>query len=348
MISSSSNGGGAEKQFLETVLLLSEFHEVGICVIGTSGILLPKFIATNKVTYISKGNLYFDCVTIINALKHFKPDAVINWLYMADILGAFFSKMFGVKRIINTLRNTKWENYRAWKMQLVKFSCRFLASATVANSVKALDWHTSQGFDLIEMRVINNLLPHPLPDPSPSRSDASEFLRLGIASRAVSGKGHFTLFRTLEQYPEIASRVKLHFIGEGIENWNYLVTELNKLPVAHSIDSYKSNLDDWFANIDIYLAISESWESDSNSLIESILHQKPTICSVLQNLETIYPMPPVIPVGDSKGLARILRDFLNGNLLSREISFSAQRRECLISQRPRDRISSEWNRVLSF
>jgi hypothetical protein len=143
MVSCSSNGGGAEKQFLEMVILLSESHEVAICVIGRSGILLPKFTEAAKVTYISKGNFYSDCFTIINALTHFKPTAVINWLYKADILGSFFSKMFGVKRIINTLRNTKWENYRAWKIQLVRFSCRYLASVTVANSIKARDWPSS-------------------------------------------------------------------------------------------------------------------------------------------------------------------------------------------------------------
>jgi glycosyltransferase involved in cell wall biosynthesis len=183
--------------------------------------------------------------------------------------------------------------------------------------------------------------------PNPWGSDTSELLRIGIASRAVFGKGHATLFRTLEQYPEIRSRVKLHFIGEGIDKWSYLRTKLKKLLIAHSIDTYNSNLDEWFANIDVYLAISESWESDSNSLIEAILHQKPTICSDLQNIETIYPMPLVISVGDSEGLAIILREFLNGNLLFREKSFSAKRRECLISQRPRDRMVSEWNTVLT-
>ena len=74
-------------------------------------------------------------------------------------------------------------------------------------------------------------------------------------------------------------------------------TFLEESNVRYVLRSEAFSLNEWFGKIDLYAAISTSWESDSNSLLEAVLSETSIICSPIQNYMEFQPLPRII---DSK------------------------------------------------
>lgn len=338
----SSQLGGAEKQFIKLFDVLRSFYDIKICVLGGSGFLSNRFSEKFDSEYISKGSLFSDIQVIRQAISKENPTVVITWLYRADLLAGLISRIYGVERVIGSARNTNWPNSSAFKRILLALAGKFLLDSVVANSKKAEDFHIGIGYPKDKFEIIQNFIDVPLIRNYVNESE----LRLGIASRAVIGKGHFLALSAASLLHKKGVDVSVHFIGPGIPEWTELQLHSESFAgLKVELLPAQEDLNNWFESIDIYLAISSSWESDSNSLLEAILAEKLFVCSEVQAIQDLHLDYFMLEEYSAEFLARRIEDIYFSNLGRSKVEICSIKAE-LINQRNVEHLRNRWLKVI--
>jgi glycosyltransferase involved in cell wall biosynthesis len=334
--------GGAEKQLLLLAKRLSKKYSVSLFLFGRSGPMSLEFENAGLEITTSSGSRITNLYHLTRQIVCNRPDVQINWLYEADVLGGLLGRLLKVPIIINSARNTYWPGYTKFRLKVLELITRFASSDVVANSRQAFDWHASQGYPRDKIIVIPNLLPHysenqnQIPDLMNSKT-----IRLGIASRPVSGKGHKVLLDAIQLLPaDVLSRIECSFIGFGLPE-SVLASELRSYPTKMEILEGQHDISNWLESIDVYCGISESWESDSNSINEAILNLRHVIASDLINKETYVPAVSIAERNNPKSVA-IQLDLTIGQDPKIYKDMLIERRRNLISSRNPEVILSQW------
>lgn len=340
----SSVVGGAEKQSLLLAKFLSVNFQVQVIFIGPPGPIIGLASKYGIDFMSSRGNLLSDLITLYKGLSKNDVICQVNFLYRADILGGIVGRLLRVHTIINSARNTSWPGFSRAKMILLRTVSRFVPDYIVANSQESADWHISIGYPNSKFQIIPNFLDAELEfTQSIKRIGLHHPIRLGIASRAVPGKGHKTLIEAIKILENNGIVCEAWFKGYGVSTWNMVVYE--KRNVRINLQEGELELGPWFRDIDIYCGISELWESDSNSVNEAILNNVPVIVSHLIPNERYSPPPIQIQTGNPKSIAE---GILNIQMLSEvELTKSCNlRRSNLIIQRDTSKITEKWVRLI--
>ena len=342
----SSNIGGAEKQALILAQHLVSDYNVSLVFLGPPNHFLDLAKESGLQMYVSKGTLLSDIMTLVRVLKSSKPDCLINILYRADLLAGILGKTLGIPLIINSARNTSWPNSTLFKRTILRCASFIIPSKIVANSNRAAAWHRSIGYPESKIHVIPNFI-----DFDTSSDELTEFtsfrnpVRLGIASRAVLGKGHKTLIKAAEILSQMKIEYELWFIGYGINQWQDLQDWLFHKQLPVNIEDGRSDLSDWFSSIDIYCGVSESWESDSNSVLQAVMNNVPIIVTEIASGEYYFPQPPLVPIGDFLSLADAIRKLCETpkEIVKKE---TATRKTNLIQSRNSSFILNSWKKII--
>jgi glycosyltransferase involved in cell wall biosynthesis len=218
----------------------------------------------------------------------------------------------------------------------------------VANSRQARDWHVAQGYPRDKMIVIQNLLPNYSESQNqiPNLQNP-KFIRLGIASRPVPGKGHRVLLDAIQLLPsDVLGRIECSFIGFGLPE-SVLASELREYPVKMEILDGRNNISDWFQSIDIYCGISELWESDSNSINEAVLNLRRVVASDLIDRQTYSPAVNIAERSNPESVATQLESIIWQDQKVSEHTL-VERRRNLISARNPEAILHQWESLFRF
>lgn len=342
----SSVVGGAEKQSLLLAEHLNFSFQIEMVFLGKPGPLIDVAIQSGFKVWSSTGSLISDLKTIFICLYKFKPNCQINFLYRADALGGIVGKILRVPTIINSARNTSWPNYNLKKGFLLKVVSKVLPSHIVANSEAAEVWHLSLGYPKSKLVVIPNFLSvKALPEHHSVRSRLRSPVRIGIASRAVVGKGHQALIEACKILKESGLLCEIWFIGYGIPNWSLMLEENKKGEVKLNLQDGELNLAPWFQDIDIYCGISESWESDSNSVSEAVLNMVPIVVSELISVVDYYPTPLQVKAGDPTSIAEGILDTVRTPLGKLELDSKLRQKNLILNRGDRN-ITGMWLKVI--
>lgn len=341
-VCASKQVGGAEKQLLLLARKLAEFNSVSIFLFGKPGAMESQFMNSGLDVEVHSDNLIKNLFLLVKRIRTHRPDIQINWLYKADILGGILGRLLSVPVVINSARNTYWPGSTRTRMAVLKYVSKFAASYIVANSQRALEWHLSHGYPIVKMVVIPNFLSDSLKVPgSIPNLKSIEPLRLGIAARPVGGKGHELLLDAVSKLPiEVQERIECSFIGFGLPGSD-LANQINKLPQRVEILDGEHDITNWFKSIHIYCAVSEAWESDSNSTNEAIMNHRAVIASNIIDINSYTPALSSFEKGNSGSLALGLLKLINQN---HENSADAilERRLNLLTARNPELILSQW------
>ena len=342
LVCGSKQVGGAEKQLLLLAKELSHSNSISIFLFGKAGAMESQFINSKLNLEIHSGNRVSIAISLAKKIRSYRPQVQVNWLYEADILGGVIGKLLGVPILVNSARNTNWPGSTRIRRILLRLSATFSATHIVANSQRALKWHESIGYPLKKMNVIPNLISD---SDSTSKNvpniKSKEIIRLGIASRPVSGKGHILLLNAISELPvKIQKRISCTFIGFNLPE-SELASQIKRHPFSIELLDGRYDLSQWFESIDIYCGVSESWESDSNSINEAVLNHRLVVGSDLIDLETYSPSINTFESGDSRALANQLEILISQ---SHESSAEAvlNRRTNLINSRNSKLILDHW------
>jgi len=342
LVCGSKQVGGAEKQLLLLAAELNKSNSISIFLFGKTGSMESQFINSKLNLEVHSGSRMTTAISLAKKIMSYRPQVQVNWLYEADILGGLIGKLLGVPILVNSARNTNWPGSTKIRRALLSLSATFLATHIAANSQRALEWHESIGYPLRKMRVIPNFISYSGVTPkNVPNTGSKEIIRLGIASRPVSRKGHILLLNAISELPlNIQNRISCSFIGFDLLD-SELASEIMQYPFSIEILDGRYDLSDWYESIDIYCGVSESWESDSNSINEAVLNHRLVVASDLIDPETYSPPINTFRSGDSKALANQLEILVSqSHDTSTEVVLN--RRTNLINSRNSKRILDQW------
>jgi glycosyltransferase involved in cell wall biosynthesis len=284
-VTSSLNLGGAERQLLLLCEKIESDVEVQLVCLESDGPLKEKYLeAFPDTLFIVRSNGIAQLIQLRNVIKSIGPDVVVTWLYRADLLGGIAAKLAGNFPVVWSARNSALPHFSIFKRVTLSVLSRFIPKRIIANGKPAYDFHKSLGYPTKKMYIIPNML---APWTSSTKSKSAllnkniviEKLRIGIASRQVSGKGILETIRIVMGLPFGFPKIELTLIGQHSKEsrmWEKTNLYQNLKVVSLNQDSELSN---WFASLDLYLMSSTSWESQPNSLIEALAIGCPVLVS---------------------------------------------------------------------
>jgi glycosyltransferase involved in cell wall biosynthesis len=213
----------------------------------------------------------------------------------------------------------------------------------VANGNPAIEFHKSLGYPQRKFHKIENLL---APWTAIARSDSrllSGFvgmadIRLGLASRQVSGKG---ILETISAVENCSFTIDLQIIGQNTPESSGWRTsgKYRGYDVREITDDRE--LAEWFTSLDLYLMSSSQWESQPNSLLEAIAIGCPVLVSDRIMLDVALPSELTYNSSDVGSLEKAISTLASletGHLL--RLVGSLQ--ELVLLRFSRERVIGEW------
>jgi hypothetical protein len=288
---SSSQIGGAEKQFVRTVLEVKSEFDVALCILGNPGPYREQYEKLGIPIFASKGSLVSDIWTSVRAIRTHKPQSIVSFLYRSDSIMGVIGKLLRVRHIVISARNTDWPKSSVLKRAVLKYVANRKCDLIIGNSNRAIDFHLGIGYPESKMRCIKNFI-----DTGLNFRPRKEIRTLGLAARAIEGKGHLTALRVHGELSSISFEKVLTMIGPGLRSWSPLKGYLNNESDQIQIVDGGVDIANWFETIDLYLGLSDTWESDSNSLLEAISRGIPIVTSKIQAIEDVSEMLNIVDV----------------------------------------------------
>jgi glycosyltransferase involved in cell wall biosynthesis len=282
-------------------------------------------------------------------LRRLNPNTVLGWLYKGEIIGGLGAFVARVDYVVGTSRNTNWPGASKLKLLILRFARRHLVNASVANSDAAQSWHDSKGITCDHSFSIPNFIRRDYLDMERQQKQVNHIFVIGMASRAIPGKGHSVLIQAAARLRENGIKIKLDFIGYGIPEWKFLKDELRRLKMDTftTLRAGESDLRQWYKDIDLYVSASEAWESDSNSILEAVLTGLPVLVSNVIQPTSFRPDIPSFEVGDWINLSAEI-----SNLLEKEpnqlFSELTRRRTNLLESREKSILIRRWVQALKL
>lgn len=329
-ITSSMNLGGAERQLLLLCNQLKMDMSIQIITLDATGPMLetyeqqfPDILKIDSKKYSLPVVLY----KLVASIKSTNPDIVITWLYKADILGGIAAKLVGKAPVIWSARNSSIPSFNILKRSMLVFFANRIPTFIVANGKPAIDFHKSIGYPESKIRRIPNLLAPWTRKVSSNSQLLKSYrpvneLRIGIASRQISGKGILETISSVLSFPTTLPKITLLLIGQQTEESK--AWEKKGLYFGYSACQITEDEDlaSWFAGLDLYLMPSTSWESQPNSLFEAIAIGCPVLCSDRFELDIDLPPSLKYKTSDPDALRETLTSYLltENNLVVENVS----------------------------
>lgn len=330
--------GGAEKMLLKILpLLQNNFNNHVICIKGYGEIgreLQEKGI---KVHYLNLKNI-FDLGLIIkfqSLIKKYQPDLLVTYLIHADLFGRIFGKLFGIKKIICSVRVKPLNEIKYFPLFILDGLTSFLVnhyhfnSQTVANFYKKYFFLSSK-----KITVIPNGLELDKYDIKIDINKKKKELGLPINKKIVGcvaklrkQKGHKYLLKAFQQVQKELKDVILVLVGNGEE-----IDNLKKLAKDLEIDKNtyflgdRNDIPEILKTFDVFVLPTLA-EGMSNAIMEAMASEVPVITTdIKENQELIKDNESgiVISLKNSKNLHEKILQILKDNNKRHSITYKAK------------------------
>jgi len=311
--------GGAELMLLKTLPRLTKFQHI-VCAIKEPTKIGKELEKNNIRVYYLKAAKKF-CPQIIwefyKIIKKEKPDILITYLIHADFFGRIFGKLFGVKKIICSLRNKHFNK----KFLLLEKLTSFLVTHYLANSNAVRDFYASKlKIPPKKITVISNGVE--IKKFSINIDEAQKRKELGLEEKDFligcianfkKQKGHQYLLKAfkkvINKYPDI----KLILAGEGKEEKHLkkLAFDL-KLQKQVIFLGQRNDIPELLKIINIFV-LPTLYEGMPNVILEAMAAKRPIITTnIPENQELIENQKQglLVPVKAPKELAQAMFELI--------------------------------------
>lgn len=234
IVVSSLNRGGAELNILKLIAgLESSFHFQVICLYPW-GSLKDEFsrFEIDLVFLDFPQNPFSSIKKLYTSLKSFKPDIVHTWMYHADFLGGLMAKFLGVKRIIWSIRSSRFMGLSSSTriiFILNSFLSYFIPSNIVCVSESSYRLHSRFGYSRKKMINIPNGYLRPVSYSKEFLRELLIFHKLKINSFKILSVGRFHKVKDhigfvkacmsfLDLIQTYDNQVEVIIIGKGVNN----------------------------------------------------------------------------------------------------------------------------------
>ena len=316
------NTGGAER-FLLKILPHVDFDFKLVSILGggslvsefeSRGVPVTSLCETSEFTWKSVARFR-------RIIKDYNPDTLLTYLLHADLFGRFFGRLFGVKKIVCSIRN---DNSSFRFLNFLDIVTSPLVSLYLPNSPAVKDFLVHKnGITSSKVKVVENCLDVEELDPQASLDTESLRSQLGVSSgtliytcvaRLKKQKDHMTLLRAFAQ----VSKGVLVLIGEG-DCRRDLETEAENLGISSKVYFLgdRKDVPSLVSQSDIFVLPSLT-EGMSNALMEAMALGKPCIVSNIKQNKVLIKNKEnglTFRVGNPKDLAKKMQELSSSKKL---------------------------------
>ena len=215
-------------------------------------------------------------------IKRERPDIINSYLIHANLFSRFFGRLYGIKRIICSIRNKHTD--KPFLLMCDRMTSRLITRYTM-NSPVVRDFMIDKGFDETRMTVIPNGIDFSRFEDitgvgilKSSLGLAEKFCFLTVASLRKK-KGHAHLFRAAVRFLREIPEAVFLLAGDGPESES-LQSLTRRLGIDRNVIFLKNRNDipQLLAAADAFVLPSEH-EGMSNALLEAMASGTPIVCS---------------------------------------------------------------------
>lgn len=313
--------GGAEMMLLKTLPSLQEIFDNHVCCIRGHGPIGKKLSdAAIPVHYLELKNI-FDLGIILRFKKIIqieKPDLLVTYLIHADLFGRIFGRLFGIKKIICSVRV---------KLIQIKYLPLLLLDALTSPLVTRYHFNSQVVADMYhryfflpkrKSTVIPNGLDITLYQKEINKNQKKQELSLpqdsiiiSCVGRLEKQKGQEYLIKALVPLSQNQPNLHLLLIGAGSNEkmLKELAKNLKIAPQVHFLGK-TDDVPQLLAISDIF-TLPSLYEGMSNALMEAMATGLPIVATdIPENKEVIENNGLLVPPKDSKVITQALQILL--------------------------------------
>tara|TARA_Y100001968_G_C19454442_1_gene771576 strand:- start:17550 stop:18683 length:1134 start_codon:yes stop_codon:yes gene_type:complete len=295
------------------VPLLERFESIGIKV---------------SVIDFSRFNIFYNLYLLLIEISNFKPSIVQTWMYHADLLGGFISKILGIKKIFWNIRHSDID-HKGMKIttivisRICAFTSYFIPDKIISNSYRAIQIHKSIGYCDNKFIYIPNGFAY-------NKSGNSNNKYLDLRSSLYLSKsdiivGSLARYHNQKDYPNLLKSARevldyrrdIHFVlcGNNVNYSNIQLTELiNKLKINKNIHllDYQKDIQNILTQLDLLVSSSSYGEGFPNVIGEAMLMGTPCISTDVGDSRLIIRDDRfIVPPSNSKLLSQAILNFIS-------------------------------------
>jgi len=301
--------GGAEKQCVILAEVLSEQYNVTLVVqygkqINNEFKQRLKAARVNIET-LDASTLFQRGIKFHKVLKNKNIDVIFSYLTSDNILAGVVGRLFTKAIVVGGIRNCQMDKKRFW---LNKLMHSWFHNYTVFNNNSGYSDFLKKGYVKKKSLVISNCI-EKIPEKDIARGENAFVYILSVA-RYIPQKDFPSAFRIMKQLNELGDfKIKYQVVGYGVlENYYRQIINEQDLSGIVELVIKPDNVDEYYANADIYLCTS-LFEGTSNSILEALSFNLPIVATnvgdnayVVDNEINGY----VIELGDDLGIINAL------------------------------------------
>jgi len=158
------NDGGAESVLFRLCERASEYQHMVISLSDEgkyAALLRNKGIEVFALGMSAKFPSPFAFFKLVKLIKRYNPDVIQTWMYHADLLGSFASRIAGINKIAWGIRHSILERGKSkmttiWIAKILSRLSWWLPSQIAVNAQRSIESHVSLGYDRSKMCLIPN------------------------------------------------------------------------------------------------------------------------------------------------------------------------------------------------
>jgi len=315
---------------------MEDFEHVLIA-LNKEGELAEKFKKKGiKIINIEQENLLnpFSYWRLIKTVKKIKPDAIVTYLFHADIIGRIIVQLFTKYQTIPFLRTT-YNHPKYWIARITEKLTKCFVKQYLANSESVKNFYVENiGVEKEKITVIPNgidvdFYDNVKIDCNLRRSfgiDDTDFVIICIANLHIN-KGHRYLLEAFENIYKENENIKLLLVGDGNEKKN-LLSQIKNYNSKNNILFLGKRTDVLqLLKISDIFVLPTFFEGMSNAIIEAMVSDVPIITTNIpenQDLIENEKSGILFPVNDVASLTKAMELLIADETLRKKLSQNAK------------------------
>lgn len=321
--------GGAEMSLTRTLSRLNSFDHIVVAIKGhgEAGRLLET--AGFRVHYLNPNGafrLIRSIVAFQRLITEERPDLIITYLPLADILGRIFGRLFGVKKIVTYLRSRGRERKYFWAF-LADWSTTFLVDHYFAVSETIRQFYIQRLLiNPARITTVPNGVATDVFKPAGPKTAKKSKIIIGTVAQLRKEKGIDVLLRAFAEALKSGAPLHLVIVGTGPEE-TPLKTLAEQLGIAEKTEflGQRKDVPQLLQKFDIFVMPS-AYEGMSNAILEAMATRLAVMASnTPENKELITNgiNGMLFRPSDTKGLAATLHSLIKDSTTRRRLGEQA-------------------------